>query len=150
MGPSFLTDRAKWVWDLRRSQLRAEPGTEAWLTRAAVTGLDLVVGYGGFHGPPDPSGMVELGYTVDPDHRRQGYARAMLTELLREAAAAPGVRTVRVTISPDNAPSLATIAGFGFAEVGEQWDDVDGLELIFEVPASRFAAECNEIGPAAV
>ena len=33
--------------------------------------------------------------------------------------------------------SLATIAGFGFAEAGEQWDDEDGLELIFEIPAGR-------------
>jgi hypothetical protein len=44
---------------------------------------------------------------------------------------------VRATISPGNAASLATISGFGFAEVGEQWDDEDGLELIFEIPANR-------------
>jgi hypothetical protein len=46
---------------------------------------------------------------------------------------------VRVTISPDNAASLATIAGFGFVRVGEQWDEQDGLEIIFEVDArARF------------
>lgn len=44
---------------------------------------------------------------------------------------------MRATISPDNTASLATIAGFGFAEVGEQWDQEDGLELVFEVPADR-------------
>jgi hypothetical protein len=26
---------------------------------------------------------------------------------------------------------------YGFAEVGEQWDEEDGLEIIYEVPASR-------------
>jgi RimJ/RimL family protein N-acetyltransferase len=61
----------------------------------------------------------------------------MLAELLRRAVAEPAVRTVRATISPGNAASLATIAGFGFAEAGEQWDDEDGLELIFEIPAGQ-------------
>jgi hypothetical protein len=26
---------------------------------------------------------------------------------------------------------------YGFAEVGEQWDEADGLEIIYEVAASR-------------
>ena len=64
----------------------------------------------------------------------RGYATAMLSELLRRAAAEPGVTTVRATISPDNPASLATIAGFGFTRNGEQWDEEDGLELIFERP----------------
>jgi hypothetical protein len=33
---------------------------------------------------------------------------------------------------PDNEGSLATIAGFGFVKVGEQWDEEDGLEFVFE------------------
>ncbi|WP_052423968.1 GNAT family N-acetyltransferase [Nonomuraea candida] len=131
----FLTDRAKWVWRYRLNQLASDPGSAGWLTRAVVAEPEgVVVGYAGFHGPPDESGMVEMGYSVAPAHRRQGYARAMLTALLRRAAAEPRVRTARVTISPDNTASLATIAGFGFVEVGEQWDEVDGRELIFEVP----------------
>ena len=44
----------------------------------------------------------------------------------------PPWRVVRASISPDNEASLATIAGFGFVQVGEQWDDQDGLELLFE------------------
>jgi RimJ/RimL family protein N-acetyltransferase len=59
----------------------------------------------------------------------------MLRELLRRAATEPGVTTVRATISPDNAASLATITRFGFTRNGEQWDEEDGLELIFERPA---------------
>ncbi|MFG2303970.1 GNAT family N-acetyltransferase [Actinacidiphila glaucinigra] len=130
----FLTDQAKWVWRYRVDQLASDPRSAGWLTRAVVAEPEgVVVGYAGFHGPPDEAGMVEIGYSVAPGHRRQGYARTMLTELLRRAAAESGVRTARVTISPQNTPSLATISGFGFVEVGEQWDEVDGLELIFEV-----------------
>jgi [ribosomal protein S5]-alanine N-acetyltransferase len=77
--------------------------------------------------------MVEVGYTVDPAHRRRGYARAMVRALLSWAAAAEGVTRVRASISPDNAASLATTRGFGFERVGEQWDEEDGLEVLFEV-----------------
>jgi L-amino acid N-acyltransferase YncA len=41
------------------------------------------------------------------------------------------VRTVRATISPDNAASLHIVRAADFVEVGEQWDDEDGLELVF-------------------
>jgi [ribosomal protein S5]-alanine N-acetyltransferase len=132
----FVTDRAKWVWRYRVNQLSSDPGCAGWLTQVVVAEPEgAVVGYAGFHGPPDDAGMVELGYSVVPVHRRQGYARAILTALVRRAAAEARVRTVRATISPDNTASLATISGFGFVEVGEQWDEEDGLELIFEVPA---------------
>ncbi|MFD7284228.1 GNAT family N-acetyltransferase [Streptomyces sp. NPDC059862] len=131
----FVTDTAKWVWQYRVNQLISDPGCAGWLTQAVVAEPEgAVIGYAGFHGPPDEAGMVELGYSVAPAYRRQGYARAILTELIHRAVAEPGVRTVRVTISPDNAASLATISGFGFVEVGEQWDEEDGLETIFEVP----------------
>ncbi|MFJ6604758.1 GNAT family N-acetyltransferase [Streptomyces lydicus] len=137
----FVTDRARWLWQFRLDQMAADPGHARWMVRQAVVGdKGLVVGHAGFHGPPDEVGMVEIGYSVAPHFRRQGYARSTLTELLRRAAAETAVTTVRATISPDNVASLATISGFGFVEVGEQWDEEDGLELVFEVPARRVPA----------
>ncbi|MGW1991588.1 GNAT family N-acetyltransferase [Embleya sp. NPDC001921] len=137
----FVSDRARGLWRRRFDQVTAEPESAPWLARAAVSEPDgAVVGYAGFHGPPDEAGMVEIGYTVVPEARRRGYARAMLASLLERAAHEPDVSTVRVTISPDNAASLATIQGFGFVEKGEQMDEEDGLEIIFEVPADRILA----------
>ncbi|MFE5257013.1 GNAT family N-acetyltransferase [Streptomyces coelicoflavus] len=134
----FVTDRARWLWRFRLDQMAADPGRARWMVRQAVVGdQGLVVGHAGFHGPPDEVGMVEIGYSVAPGFRRQGYARSTLIELLRRAAAEPAVTTVRATISPDNVASLATISGFGFVEVGEQWDEEDGREVVFEVPARR-------------
>lgn len=134
----FVTDRARWLWQFRLDQMAADPGRARWMVRQAVVGdKGLVVGHAGFHGPPDETGMAEIGYSVAPEFRRQGYARSALIELLRRAAAETAVTTVRATISPDNVASLATISGFGFVEVGEQWDEEDGLELVFEVPARR-------------
>jgi len=134
LSPYFLTGDALRLWRRRVSQIAADPDSARWVARAVLAEPEgVVVGHAGFHGPPDQTGMVEVAYSVDPGYRRRGYARAMLRELLRRAAAEPGVSTVRATISPDNAASLATISGFGFAEVGEQWDEEDGRELIFEI-----------------
>ena len=131
----FVAGAARWLWRLRLSDLAANPEAAGWIARAAVDDRGgFVVGHAGFHGPPDEDGMVEVGYTVVPEYRRRGYARAMLAALLRRAADEPQVRVVRASISPGNAASLATIRGFGFEPAGEQWDEEDGLELLFEVP----------------
>ncbi len=81
--------------------------------------------------------MVEIGYAVEPAYRRQGYARAGLVELLERAARERDVGTVRATVSPNNIASRELILQYGFTEVGEQWDDEDGLEIIYEVAADR-------------
>lgn len=124
------------TWRRRARQTAADPAAAAW-----VTGIiwderrGLAVGRAGFHGPPDAAGLVEIGYAVDPAYRRRGYARAALESLLRRASAEPAVSTVRLTITPDNTASNALAADYGFVRTGEQVDDEDGLEIIFEIPA---------------
>lgn len=129
-----------WLWRIRLEQVTADPSSLRWIARAAVDATTgEVVGHVGFHGPPDDKGMVEVAYSVDPQHRRRGYATALLRTALAWAASDLDVHTVRASISPDNAASLATLRPFGFELSGEQWDDEDGLELIFERPLSREA-----------
>lgn len=131
----FTTDESASLWRFRLAQLARDPSHAAWIVRAAVAEPEgHVVGHAGFHGAPE-NGTVTVAYSVDPAHRRKGYARAMLIALLERAAAEPSVTTVRATISPENKASLATIAGHGFTQVGEQWDEEDGPELVFERPA---------------
>jgi [ribosomal protein S5]-alanine N-acetyltransferase len=121
----------EWLWTLRLGQLLGEPEVAPWLTRVVVAEGDVAVGLAGFHGPPDERGMVEVGYEIDPAHRRRGYARAALLGLI-DLARAGGARVVRASIAPGNAPSLGLVAGLGFVHVGEQTDERDGLELVFE------------------
>jgi RimJ/RimL family protein N-acetyltransferase len=54
------------------------------------------------------------------------------------AASHPAVRTLRATFTPDNAGSRAIIEGAGFVLVGEQIDEEDGLELIYEIAAADY------------
>ena len=124
------------VWHRRSKQVEEDPASAAWVTGVIWDERrQVAVGRAGYHGPPDPSGMVEIGYAVDPAYRRRGYARAALEALLHRAAHEPQVRTVRVTISPDNVASYQLTSQYGFTEVGEQWDDEDGLEIIYEIDA---------------
>jgi RimJ/RimL family protein N-acetyltransferase len=133
----YLLDEA-WLWRIRLEQIEADPASAEWIARAAVAEpAGVVVGHGGFHGPPDEQGVVEVAYSVAPGHRRKGYARAMLRSLLERADGDPRVTAVRASIRPDNLGSRATIAGFGFRKIGEQWDPVDGLEDVFLRPAIR-------------
>ena len=129
------------TWKRRSDQVEADPASAAWVTGVIWDEQQQVaVGRAGYHGPPDPAGMVEIGYAVDPAYRRRGYARAALEALLERAAREPDVQTVRATISPDNTPSYALASQYGFVKVGEQWDEEDGLEIIYEVPAARYRA----------
>lgn len=66
-------------------------------------------------------------------HRRLGYARAALEVLLRRAADDPTVRTVRVSIAPHNTASTDLASQYGFIRTGDQWDDEDGLEIVYEI-----------------
>ncbi len=136
LTPAFVAPEWRSTWVRRSRQVVADPTASGWITRAIYDpGLRLPVGRAGYHGPPDGVGMVEVGYAVDPTYRRQGYARAALVALLERARREPSVRTVRATISPGNEPSRRLVSQYGFVEVGEQWDDEDGLETIFEVSA---------------
>ena len=130
LTPYFVEHR--WLWEIRAPQIERDPAAADWIARAAVDD-DVVVGHVGFHGPPDERGMVEVAYSVDPRYRRRGYAKKMLGAALTWARQDPGVAIVRATIGPDNVASLATLASFPFELVGEQWDDEDGLEHVYEL-----------------
>ena len=139
LPPFFLEER--WSWRLRLDQVRADPAAQEWVVRAVVVEPEGVVGHAGFHGPPDHDGAVEVGYTVLPDLRGRGYAKAALAALVAEAAAAPGVRVVRASVQPGNAASLAVVRGAGFVHVGEQVDEHDGPELVHELVVAGGAAQ---------
>lgn len=108
------------VWCMRSEQVHQEPAAAAWVAGLVYDDESvLVVGRSGYHGPPDAAGMVEIGYAVDPEHRRRGYARAALVLLIERAAAEPDVRTVRVTISPDNTASSSLTAQYPTATTSQ-------------------------------
>jgi ribosomal-protein-alanine N-acetyltransferase len=135
LTPYTVSDERIGVWRRRATQVLDTPEDLPWVTGVLLDDrTDHVVGGAGFHAAPDAEGMVEVGYGIDPAYRRQGYARAALLLMVERARQHPGVRTLRATVSPANTASLGLIAQLPFADVGEQWDEEDGLETIFELP----------------
>ncbi|MDP1878691.1 MAG: GNAT family protein [Actinomycetota bacterium] len=121
-------------------QVRTDPSVNPWLIRLAVLrGPEpVIVGLGNFHGPPDQAGMVEIGYSVIPGYRGQGFGREIATTMWDAAARHPDVKILRATVTPDNEPSLAIVRAAGLVHVGEQEDPVDGLELVFELSVEEY------------
>jgi RimJ/RimL family protein N-acetyltransferase len=132
----WLAEKLENFLRYRLGQLAVDPTIREWLGRAIVltdqSGGQRVIGSIGFHGPPDADGKLEVGYSVDPGYRRRGYARESVLALFDWAHAEHGIGTFIASISPDNEPSLRLTEQLGFVRVGEQMDDVDGLEYVFE------------------
>ena len=130
----LASEECRSTWRIRAAQVVDTPDDAAWVTGVLWDDeRGRAVGKAGFHAAPDADGMVEVGYAVDPADRRRGYARAALEAMIARARAHPAVRTLRATVSPDNAASLGLIGQYPFAENGEQWDEEDGLEIIYEL-----------------
>jgi ribosomal-protein-alanine N-acetyltransferase len=136
MTPYLRGEQCVGLWRMRSRPVADAPMDVPWVTRfVVVPGVDAPVGLAGFHGRPDEVGMVEIGYRIDPEQRRKGYARQALETLLAIDRAHPDVHVVRATISPDNYASRSLVESYGFEDVGEQWDEDDGLEIVFEAAA---------------
>jgi ribosomal-protein-alanine N-acetyltransferase len=136
LGPQWLED-VRWLAGLRARQLRERPQDRPWLLRPIVRrqpGLPReAIGYLNFHAGPDQHGMVEVGYTLLPSARGEGYAIEAVRAAFDWATRVHGVRRFRASVAPDNERSLNLIGKLGFVRTGEQWDERDGLELVFEL-----------------
>jgi RimJ/RimL family protein N-acetyltransferase len=133
--PTLRDDLADFL-SYRIPALEADPSIQPWIGRAIVVtrrdGTREAIGTIGFHGPPDETGRVEIGYSVEPSWRRRGVATECVAALL-EWARERGIGRFRAAVAPGNEPSLAIMRRFGFHEVGSQIDEIDGLELVFEL-----------------
>ncbi len=134
--PENWLPQAEHMLRFRRADLLRDPAARPWIARAMVLPERRVAGYIGFHGAPDADGIAELGYTVFADYRRQGLAYEAARGMMDWARTEHGVRRFRASVSPDNTPSLAMAAKLGFVQTGKQMDEIDGLELVFDLQVS--------------
>jgi RimJ/RimL family protein N-acetyltransferase len=133
---------AEWRDDVRRlaerrlQQIGEHPDHAPWLLRAIVLrqGERPAIGHINFHGPPNERGVPEVGYSLLPGFRGRGYAIEAVGGLFDWARTEYGISRFRASIAPDNARSQNLVAKLGFVKVGEQWDEEDGLEWVFETP----------------
>ncbi|MBV8716640.1 MAG: GNAT family N-acetyltransferase [Chloroflexi bacterium] len=119
----------------RLVQLDADLTMQPWLLRGMVLREPVrgVIGHIGFHGPPDGRHALEVGYSVEPHYRRQGYALEAVQALFGWATREHGVHHFIANVAPNNLASLGLVRKLGFVQNGSQWDDEDGEELTFEL-----------------
>lgn len=72
-----------------------------------------LVGNGGFKGPPNEQGEVEIGYEVAPMFRNRGWATAAVSRLLVLAFARPEARAVVAHTLAETNPSNAVLRKAG-------------------------------------
>lgn len=117
----------------RLADVKENPDHIRWYYRIIVDrDRNIAVGSISFHGAPDERGMIEIGVGIAEAERGQGFASEAVFGMWSWAAYQPGVKFLRYTVSPTNEYSMSIIKKFEFPQVGEQEDEEDGLELIFE------------------
>ena len=126
----------------RVPQVKENPDTNKWFVRFIVLADSReIIGSTSFHGAPDATGMIEIGLGIEGAFQKQGFAKEALTGMWLWACEFPEVKTLRYTVSPSNTASIKVIEYFGFAFMGQQIDEIDGPENIYEESAASFKAK---------
>jgi [ribosomal protein S5]-alanine N-acetyltransferase len=125
------------IWpgaDFARMLPRLAKGVEQISSLAEPTRLvihaadETLIGETGFHGPPDGSGTVEVGYSIVPAYRGRGFAVEATRALIEHALARPEIQRITAECLDDNAASLRVLEKLGMRPVGRA-----GATLRFEL-----------------
>ena len=123
----------------RAPRIAANPELAKYLLRVAVLKREqIIIASAGFHDGPDINGMIEIGFGVDRAYQGKGYGQELLHGMWGWVIENPQVKTLRYTVSPDNLISQHIIKKLGFNLVGEQIDEEDGLEDIYEMSSADY------------
>lgn len=133
-GPSPLVHRIPRV---KKNPEFADIG----LVLAIEKSTEVIIGSAGFHDFPNNEGMIEVGFGIVPEKQNLGFGTELLHGMWGIACQRFELKTLRYTVSPENAPSLHLISKLGFKLVGEQIDEEDGRELIYESSVRDYLAK---------
>lgn len=125
----------------RVPQVKLNLALNRWFVRWIVlreTGE--IIGSTSFHGAPDVEGMIEIGLGIHENFHNQRFAREALRGMWEWVLTDPAVKTLRYTVSITNVPSIKLIEFFGFELKGQQQDEIDGPEDIYEMSREDFLA----------
>ncbi|GAB4013680.1 GNAT family N-acetyltransferase [Spirosoma migulaei] len=105
-------------------------GWYAWyvVTYPTPTTPATLVASGGYFGPPDTEGTVEIGYSVSSEWRRQGIATELVARLVDHAKQQAGVKRIIARTLPNNQASIGVLAKNGFNQIISD----DAEKLCFE------------------
>ena len=117
VSPEFFT--------MLKSATAADPWTFGFLVLHAADRL--IIGTGGFKGPPGADGVVEIAYGIAPGYRGRGFATEVARALTAYALGDSRVRVICAHTRPEPNASTRVLAKSGFRFVEEVNDPEDGL-----------------------
>lgn len=95
-----------------------------------------IIGDIGFLGPPDAAGRIEIGYSIVPEYRNQGYATEMACHLIAWGLSQPCVSSVVASCLDDNFGSIKVLEKVGMRRLSR-----DGNMLKWEIINPSFHIE---------
>lgn len=118
--------------------IRANPEFRLWGDRVMIRKSDRrVVGSVVFHGGPDGDGLVEVGYGVEQDLQRQGYATEGTRAAVEWALSEPNVNVVRACTPSWHVASRRVLERCGMLLAGSHDHDMLGELLEYERRAAK-------------
>ena len=134
---SLMDETGPLAW--RVPQVKEDPLLNIWFVRWIVLRESReIIGSTSFHGAPDESGMIEIGLEIEPIFQNQGFGFEALAGMWSWVSKKSSIKILRYTVSASNAASVALVKKFGFKHVGQQLDEEDGHEEIYELSAEDF------------
>ncbi len=120
------------------NKLKANPGDATWwLYLFILPEQRALAGVGGYKGPPDAQGMVEIGYSIYEEFQSQGLATEAATGLINQAFDHPEIQLVQAhTLAEENA-SVRVLKKGGMTFTGEFNDPDDGLIWQWQIGRSE-------------
>lgn len=88
--------------------------------------LRILVGFGGFKGPPSSDAVVEIGYAIAPAFRGRGLAKDAVEQMVQRAFTDTTVRAVDAHTLGHPNPSTRVLEKSGFQKIAEFNDPSDG------------------------
>ena len=133
----LMDDSGPLAW--RVPQVKIDDSMNKWFVRWIVLkSTREIIGSASFHSAPNEAGMIEIGLGIDPKFHGYGFGFESLLGMWSWVCNQGGVKVLRYTVSADNAASVALINKFGFKHVGQQIDEEDGPEEIYELSVRDF------------
>ena len=97
-----------------------------------------LIGVAGYKGPPDESGVVEVGYGIVPERRRRGFASEAVRALVARAFGDARVKTVVAHTLPQLVASIGVLRTTGFSFDGPGNDPHEPTAIRYVLPRERY------------
>ena len=136
--PLYDEDATRWALaSLERDESSRDWGFYYLLLNDRAGKPETLIGAGGFKGRPDANGLVEIGYSILPEHQRRGYATEAVNAWVEFAFTNSDVKGVVAQTLPSLQASIRVAEKAGFRLTGRGHDPGAGDEEVIRFERSR-------------